>query len=158
MTKPGPADEPPKEDYRKDIFSRASWSEAALKAAYAEARVTDLKFTERLLLRHVLMLGTTGSGKTTHAYHVTRSALEEAPHARCFIIDVKKEYRRLAETLKVPTRIMAIGDEPRARFNPLAPPNGVKPALWDRRSRTSSSGPTGWRSPPGASSWTRWPP
>jgi type IV secretory pathway VirB4 component len=114
----------------------SSLSSAALtsnnKDSYAEARVTELQFTERLLLRHVLILGTTGSGKTTHACHVIRSALERAPQAMCFIVDVKKEYRRLAEIPKMPTRIMAIGDEPRAKFNPLAPPKEVKATLWDR--------------------------
>jgi DNA helicase HerA-like ATPase len=111
-TKP-PDKSPLDDEYRKDILARAGWSVDALKAAYAEARVTNLEFTERLLLRHVLILGTTGAGKTTDACHVIRSALKRAPQARCFIVDVKKEYRRLAETLNVPTRIMAIGDEPR---------------------------------------------
>lgn len=123
--------EPP-EDYSVSIRMGASYSADAIAAAYGEARSTIFSFSERLLLRHILILGTTGSGKTTHACHVIRQALEVAPRARCFIIDVKKEYRDLATTLKIPTRIMTIGDEPMAKFNPLAPPKGVKPALWDR--------------------------
>jgi DNA helicase HerA-like ATPase len=56
----------------------------------------------------------------------------ERPEARCFVIDVKKEYRKLADVLRVKVRTIAIGDEPRARFNPLAPPKGVSTDLWDR--------------------------
>lgn len=119
-------------DFSGYIRASASWTERAIRDGYREAESTKFTFTERLLLRHILILGTTGSGKTTHACHVISQALKTAPNARCFIVDPKKEYRDLAGRLNIPSRIMAIGDEPMARFNPLAPPKGVKPALWDR--------------------------
>jgi len=122
---------PDPEDYRLSISTTAGFGETSLKAAYAEASVTKLEFSERLLLRHALILGATGSGKTNHAFHVIQRAMER-PEARCFVIDVKKEYRKLADVLRVKVRTIAIGDEPRARFNPLAPPKGVSTDLWDR--------------------------
>src|SRR5271170_1289223 len=122
---------PDPEDIRLSISARTKFSESSLREAYAEASVTKLEFSERLLLRHGLIVGATGSGKTNHTFHVIKKAMER-PQARCFVIDVKKEYRRLADVLKARVRTLAIGDEPRARFNPLAPPKGVSAELWDR--------------------------
>jgi DNA helicase HerA-like ATPase len=122
---------PDPEDFRLSISTGTSFSESSLREAYAEASVTKLDFSERLLLRHGLVVGATGSGKTNHTFHIIQKAMER-PQAGCFVIDVKKEYRRLADVLRVRVRTLAIGDEPRARFNPLAPPKGVSTDLWDR--------------------------
>ena len=122
---------PQDEEIRQSISAAASFSTDSLKKAYAEAGATSLEFSERLLLRHVLIVGATGSGKTNHAFHVIQKAMDR-PETRCFVIDVKKEYRRLADVMQLRVKILAIGDEPKARFNPLAPPRGVSTDLWDR--------------------------
>ena len=44
---------------------RTAWSESALQEAYAQARATKFVFTHRMLLRHTLLLGATGSGRPT---------------------------------------------------------------------------------------------
>jgi len=117
---------------------RTAWSESALQEAYAQARATKFVFTRRMLLRHTLLVGATGSGKTNHAFHVIREALsgsaaaEVRGEASCFIIDVKKEYRKLRKVLKGEVRVLAIADEPEMKFNPLSPPAGVPDDLWDR--------------------------
>jgi hypothetical protein len=115
---------------------RTAWSEAALQDAYAQARATKFAFTRRALLRHTLLVGATGSGKTNHAYHIIREAMSgSAPgerEASCLVIDVKKEYRRLAKVLKGEVKVLAVGDDPPVRFNPLSPPPGVPDDLWDR--------------------------
>ena len=108
------------DDYSEDIRIKASYSEDSLRKAYTEAAATSLDFSERLLLRHNLVVGATGSGKTTHTCHIIHRAMEK-PHSRCFVVDVKKEYRRLPAILQAKVRVLAVGDEPRARFNPLAP-------------------------------------
>src|SRR5580692_11438311 len=86
---------------------RAAWSESALQEAYAQARATKFAFTRRMLLRHTLLVGATGSGKTNHAYHIIKEALSPPPpsvdgvgnlgeaSSSCLVIDVKKEYRKL---------------------------------------------------------------
>jgi Helicase HerA, central domain len=119
------------EDIHLSISANASNNLDSLKKAYAEASATTLEFSERLLLRHTLIVGASGSGKTTHSFHVIQKAMEK-PHARRFIIDVKREYRRLADVLRLRVRTLTVGDEPKARFNPLAPPRGVSTDLWDR--------------------------
>jgi hypothetical protein len=92
-----------------------------------------------MLLRHTLLLGATGSGKTNHAFHVIKEALSGTAavvggqvEASCLVIDVKKEYRKLRKILKGEVRVLALGDEPEVRFNPLSPPPRVAEDLWDR--------------------------
>src|SRR4029077_10474392 len=99
-------------------------------------RATKFVFTRRMLLRHTLLLGATGSGKTNHAFHIIKEALSSAGasggEASCLVIDVKKEYRKLRKILKGDFRVLALGDEPEVRLNPLSPPPGVADDLWDR--------------------------
>lgn len=125
---------------------RGAWSESALREAYAQARATRFVFTRRMLLRHTLLVGATGSGKTNHAFHTIREALSASTgggagngdgggwedEASCLVIDVKKEYRKLRAVLKGQVRVLAVGDEPQVKFNPLSPPQAVAEDLWDR--------------------------
>lgn len=85
---------------------------------------------ERQLLRHVLILGTTGSGKTNHAFHLITEVMGLAEDATCIIIDTKQEYKALSEKLDVERFV--VGGETRDRLNPLAPPAEVKADHWDR--------------------------
>src|ERR1700722_19854698 len=75
---------------------RSDWARSEVEKLRAEASVTSFWFTPRLLLRHVLIIGATGSGKTNHAFHIIRQAQADS----VFVIDVKKEYRRLKHVLE----------------------------------------------------------
>jgi hypothetical protein len=96
-----------------------------------EARHTQFRFTEPLLLRHALILGATGSGKTNHAFYAIRQSVADRPKT-CFIIDVKREYRNLDGLVQEAVQPISVGDEPRVSFNPLIPPVPAEPDLWDR--------------------------
>jgi hypothetical protein len=126
---PPPSDE---RQYEQMERIRAGWSESALREAYAQAKATKFVFTRRMLLRHTLLVGATGSGKTNHAFHLIKEAMSAGGEASCLVIDVKKEYRRLGKILSGEVRVLAIGDEPGVKFNPLSPPPGVAEDLWDR--------------------------
>src|SRR5712692_4170166 len=97
---------------------------------YAEAKRRQFVYTERLLLRHTVMVGASGSGKSNHSFHVIKES--EDLFDSCLIIDVKREYRALSKILSKKVGVLAIADEPRVEFNPLIPPSGVDLELWDR--------------------------
>ncbi len=92
------------------------------------AAVTPLRVTDALILRQTVIVGATGSGKTNNAlYLVARS-----DPSSCLIIDVKQEYRKLKEILRREVRVIAVGEEPRLRYNPLIPLEGLDYTFWDR--------------------------
>lgn len=123
-------DETKRHALEQSMRVKQAWERDNLKQAYDNASVIPMRFTDRLLLRHVLLLGASGSGKTNHAFHIIKQSLSQ--HAMCLVIDVKKEYRGLKGIVRGEIRILAIGDEPQLRFNPLAPPPGTPSDLWDR--------------------------
>ncbi|HEV2121132.1 MAG TPA: DUF87 domain-containing protein [Candidatus Bathyarchaeia archaeon] len=86
---------------------------------------------EKLLLRHVLLVGSSGSGKTNHAFNLIKQAAAFAESFSCIVLDVKREYSRLAKILPH-VQVFSIGGEPRFRFNPLIPPPGVDEQHHDR--------------------------
>ncbi len=111
----------------KARLNRETWSDI-----YRHARAGTITISDRLLLRHILILGSMGSGKTNHAFHVIKQAFQEPSRRTCFVLDVKKEYRALADLLSEEVMVLAVGDEPLLTFNPLVPPNGVETEFWDR--------------------------
>jgi hypothetical protein len=115
-------------EYENRYAHRAKFADMELKRLIEEAAATTFPLTQRLMLRHILLLGATGAGKTNHAFHIIGQAEADS----VLIIDVKKEYRKLEGVLEKEVRVLAVGDEPSLRFNPLAPPPGVKPDPWDR--------------------------
>lgn len=88
--------------------------------------------TEKTMLRHVLILGSTGSGKTNHAFDLITRAMKENPSVSCVVVDGKREYRKLGKPLEGKVDVLSIGGEPKARFNPLSPPDETDAAHWDR--------------------------
>lgn len=112
---------------------RACLTQETWKEIYRHAGAGTMQITERLLLRHVLILGSTGSGKTNHAFHFIQRAFREPQSQRnCFVLDVKREYRALADLLDEEVMVLAVGDEPLLTLNPLIPPIGVENEFWDR--------------------------
>jgi DNA helicase HerA-like ATPase len=107
--------------------NRSQWREI-----YDEAKGQSIPCGPRLLLRHTLILGGSGSGKTNHAFYVIKQGVESAHPSSCFVIDVKREYRALRQVLSKDVMVLSIGEEPAVRFNPLIPPSDVSAELWDR--------------------------
>jgi DNA helicase HerA-like ATPase len=98
---------------------------------WMRAKAGTFEVNERQLLRHVLIIGASGSGKTNHAFQLIMEAMRRAPNASCVVIDTKREYRDLA-SICPQTQVFPIGAAPRYSFNPLVPPEGVDPDHWDR--------------------------
>jgi DNA helicase HerA-like ATPase len=97
-----------------------------------KAQVSKFLLTERTMLRHLLILGSTGSGKTTHAFEVVREATTANPDVSVIVIDGKREYRKLGKLLGDSVGVLSIGGEPKAKFNPLSPPDETDAQHWDR--------------------------
>ena len=97
-----------------------------------KAQVSKFLLTERTMLRHLLILGSTGSGKTTHAFVVIREVASANPDVNVVVIDSKREYRKLGKLLGNRVNVLSIGGELRAKFNPLSPPDETDAQHWDR--------------------------
>lgn len=97
---------------------------------YPETPYAHLGLRNHELIRHMLVVGSTGAGKTNLVLHlIEQLAVQQKPF---LIFDWKQSYRRLAtqpggERLQV----MRLGDQNCTfRFNPLIPPPGVHPKHW----------------------------
>ena len=97
-----------------------------------KAQAGRFLLTERTLLRHLLILGSTGSGKTNHAFNLIKSTVEGNTEVSVVVLDGKREYRRLKKIFESDVEVFSVGGEPRARFNPLAPPEETNAQHWDR--------------------------
>jgi len=128
MPSDGPGSE---DDIRRRIKMRTQDAVEKLRQIRAEAKITRFPPTDGLLLRHALILGASGSGKTNHAFHVIRESIAMRPKS-CFIIDTKREYRKLDGLVQEQVQVLAVGDEPTIRYNPLIPPPNTSPDQWDR--------------------------
>ena len=106
--------------------------EGQLEKLRVKARASRFLLTERTMLRHILLLGSSGSGKTNHAFDLVGTTFRQNPEASIVVIDGKREYRRLAKTLREKVKVLSIGGEPTSRFNPLAPPGDLDAQHWDR--------------------------
>jgi len=115
-----------------ELLNKMNAFDRLLFSIEAKARARRLILSEEALLRHVLILGTTGSGKTNHAFHLITEAMSRENCPSCVVIDVKGEYKALKSFLSCDVRVFSVGGEPRAKFNPLAPPKGVDVAHWER--------------------------
>jgi DNA helicase HerA-like ATPase len=106
--------------------------ESQLGSLRTKAQAGRFLLTERTTLRHLLILGSTGSGKTTHAFNVVATALRQFPEVSLVVVDGKREYRELGKSFGGRVDVLSIGGDPRAKFNPLAPPDELDSAHWDR--------------------------
>lgn len=81
-------------------------------------------------IRHVLIVGMTGMGKTNLAFQMLRSL---AHHGKPFLVfDWKRSYRKLRTLPELSDiAVHTVGSEELPfRFNPLIPPPGVDPGHW----------------------------
>jgi DNA helicase HerA-like ATPase len=116
---------------REERDSRLKAANRDLRGIYARAKLNRFVVNEKLLLRHVLLVGSSGSGKTNHAFNLIMQAARFTEPCSCIVLDVKKEYSRLSKMLPH-VQVFSIGGEPRFRFNPLIPPPGVDEQHHDR--------------------------
>lgn len=81
-------------------------------------------------IKHILIVGMTGTGKTNLAFHILR---ELAKKKKPFLIfDWKRNYRDLKQLPEFKDlKIISLGcEKSNFRFNPLIPPPGINPKHW----------------------------
>lgn len=74
--------------------------ENQLEKLRVKAQVGRFLLTERTMLRHLLVLGSTGSGKTNHTFNVVKAVAEKNAEASIVVIDGKREYRKLGKVIE----------------------------------------------------------
>ena len=97
---------------------------------YPDSGYSRFGLTEQDLIRHVLVAGMTGSGKTNLSLLILRQI--RAQQIPFMVFDFKQNYRRLAnEPGEGKIRIIRIGDKNcDFHFNPLIPPPGMDARHW----------------------------
>ncbi len=84
------------------------------------------------LLRHIAIIGSTGSGKTTLSKQIIRGLISDnKPFLLC---DWKRSYRELFEGTDIKHRIIPVAKPHLGKiaFNPLIPPPGTSQAAWNK--------------------------
>lgn len=97
---------------------------------YPDKPFSEFGLTDQDLLRHVLIVGMTGTGKTNLVRHLL---IQLANQSKPFLVfDWKQNYRRLKQLQVLRgTRVIRLGDEQCGfHFNPLIPPPGIHPRHW----------------------------
>lgn len=126
-----------RKDYRKDIFleppiARDCGGEYALGTVTYPPGSAFAPFgmRESEWIKHMLITGMTGTGKTNLAFQILR---ELRRHRKPFLVfDWKKNYRDLLQLPELAgIRVITVGRRTVPfRFNPLIPPPGVDPGEW----------------------------
>ena len=99
-------------------------------AIYPETEYADFGLRENEFIKHILISGITGAGKTNLSFHLLK---ELTRHKKPFLIfDWKMNYRALKQLHEFQDlKIIRLGTkECGFRFNPLIPPQGVNPKNW----------------------------
>ncbi|RKX91121.1 MAG: hypothetical protein DRP84_12120 [Spirochaetes bacterium] len=97
---------------------------------YPESYYGEFGLRENEFIRHILITGMTGTGKTNLSFHLLRQLKK---HNRPFLVfDWKKNYRNLKQLpefkdLKI---INLTSEGEMFKFNPLIPPQKVNPKHW----------------------------
>ena len=97
---------------------------------YPDQEYAQFGIRENEFIKHILIVGMTGTGKTNLSFQLLR---ELAKHKKPFLVfDWKKSYRDLKQLPEFENlRIIRLGDNNESfKFNPLIPPNGVNPKHW----------------------------
>ncbi len=97
---------------------------------YPDKAYAEFGLREHEWIKHVLITGMTGTGKTNLCFHVLRQLQR---HGKPFLVfDWKKNYRNLLQLEEFSElRVYTIGSKLRPfRFNPLIPPEKTDPGMW----------------------------
>ena len=97
---------------------------------YPDVDFASFGLREDEFIKHILIVGMTGTGKTNLCFHILR---ELARHKKPFLVfDWKRNYRDLKQLPEFKNlKVIRLGDpESTFRFNPLIPPPGVNPKHW----------------------------
>jgi len=97
---------------------------------YPDKPYSEFGLTEQDFLRHLLIVGMTGTGKTNLSFQLL---IELAKHRVSFLVfDWKQNYHHLKHFPELQNlQVLRLGDPDCSfRFNPLIPPPGIHPRHW----------------------------
>ena len=97
---------------------------------YPETDYAGFGLREDEFIKHILIVGMTGTGKTNLSFHILR---ELSKKGKPFLVfDWKRNYRNLKQLPEFKDlKIIRLGSEDNSfRFNPLIPPPGTHPKHW----------------------------
>lgn len=124
-------------DYREEIFLEpAPWNvcvgdyQLGTVLYPPNTRYSVFGLREEEWIRHSLITGMTGTGKTNLAFHILRQLRE---HDKPFLVfDWKRNYRDLIQLPEFSNlKVFTVGRAPSPFFfNPLFPPPGAEPGHW----------------------------
>ncbi|MDG6934581.1 MAG: ATP-binding protein [Nitrososphaerota archaeon] len=86
------------------------------------------RFKVETFMRHILDVGSTGSGKTNDSFHLAKRAFEQG--LSVLIVDPKAEYRSLASEYGDKLLVLGVAKDPPLLFNPLQPAPQVTEEVW----------------------------
>ncbi len=97
---------------------------------YPDSPYGTLGLRPEELVKHVLIAGMTGTGKTNLALHILKQLGEKG--VPFLVFDWKQNYRKLKKLPSLTNlKVIRIGDEKcDFKFNPLIPPAGIEPQHW----------------------------
>lgn len=130
------ADKKAKSDFREEIRLppplpyKLSGEYKIGNVLYPEKEYAEFGFREDEFIKHILIVGMTGTGKTNLAFHILT---ELRKHKRPFLVfDWKTNYRALRQLPGFQDlKIIRLGSKDcQFRFNPLIPPPGIHPKNW----------------------------
>src|SRR2546428_13903601 len=96
----------------QEFASKVETSRRTVKELRRNSLLHRFILDQPTMLRHILILGSTGSGKTNHAFRLIKMSSEAAEQSSCIVVDVKRAYRALASLLPGRVRVVSIGGEP----------------------------------------------
>lgn len=99
-------------------------------AIYPESDFSQFGLREQEFIKHILVAGITGSGKTNLVFHLLRQFHK---HNKPFLVfDWKRSYRHLRQLAEFKNlRVIQVGNpKTEFHFNPLIPPPSVHPKHW----------------------------
>jgi len=97
---------------------------------YPNEEFAEFGLREDEFIKHILIVGMTGTGKTNLAYHILKElVINKKPF---LVFDWKRNYRDLKQLPEFKDmKVIKLGSqESNFRFNPLIPPPGVHPKHW----------------------------
>ncbi len=100
------------------------------KVLYPEEEYSEFGLRESEFIRHILIVGMTGTGKTNLSFQLLKQLKQQ--NKPFLVFDWKKTYRDLKQLAEFKDlEIIRIADDQcDFRFNPLIPPKGVNPKHW----------------------------